>query len=508
MKHRLGVALLSAALLFGAAPAVTPALADKASNTIRFAYDQVPENIDPFFNNMRAGVIIAHHVWDTLVYRDPTTNEYKGQLAASWKQIDDKTIEFDLRRGVKFHDGTEFTADDVVFTLNFVSKPENKVTTQANVNWIDRAEKLDTYKVRLVTKETFPAAIEYLAGPVVIHPAKYYEKVGPRGMNEKPIGTGPFKVTSHVIGKSVVLERNADYFKDSPKPQPKVAKVDIRFIPDRQTQIAEVLSGGLDFIMNVPKDQAEQMANAPGFKTVAGETMRIAFLHFNSLPDGPVPAFRDVKVRQAINHAIDKDAIVKNLVGGGSRALTTPCFFSQFGCTDEGATKYPYDPAKARALLKEAGVSNLSFDFYVYRERSIAEALINYLQAAGIKANLRFMQYAAMRDQMRTNKAALGFQTWGSFSVNDVSASTPVYFGGSSDDISHDKEIQGLLKTGDSSVDPAVRKDAYKKALTLITERAYTVPLYSVPTYYVSSDALTFKAYPDELPRFWEMTWK
>jgi peptide/nickel transport system substrate-binding protein len=497
------VALMAAAVLGGG-----PAHADKASKSIRFAYDQVPENIDPFFNNMRAGVIIAHHVWDTLVYRDPTTNEYKGQLATSWKQVDDKTLEFELRRGVKFHDGTDFTADDVVFTLNFVSKPENKVTTQANVNWIEKAEKIDDYKVRVVTRQTFPAAIEYLAGPVVIHPAKYYEKVGPKGMNEKPIGSGPFKVTSHALGKSVTLERNADYFKDSPKPSPKVEKVEIRFIPDRQTQMAEVLSGGLDFIMNVPKDQADQAANAPGFQAVAGETMRIAFLQFNTLPDGPVAAFRDLKVRQAINHAIDKGAIVKDLVGGGSRALVTPCFFSQFGCTQEGAADYPYDPAKAKALLKEANASGLSFDFYVYRERQIAEAIINYLQAVGIKANLRFMQYAAMRDQTRSNKAGLSFQTWGSFSVNDVSASTPVWWGGGSDDISRDKEIQDLLKKGDGSVEPAVRKEAYRSALALITQRAYSVPLYSVPTYYVASDQLVFKSYADELPRFWEMTWK
>src|SRR3954471_9020210 len=188
-----------------------PALAGKADNTIRFAYDQAPESVDPFFNNVRIGVIIGQHVWDTLVYRDPSTGEYKGQLASAWRQVDDKTIEFDLRQGVKFHNGDEFDADDVVYTMNFVSKPENKVVTQANVSWIDHAEKLDKHKVRIVTKQVFPAAIEYLAGPVVIHPHAYYEKVGPKGQNEKPVGSGPYKVTSHVIGKSITLERNPDY---------------------------------------------------------------------------------------------------------------------------------------------------------------------------------------------------------------------------------------------------------------------------------------------------------
>ena len=88
-----------AATVLAATAFATPALAQKAANTVRFAYDQAPENVDPFFNNVRIGVIIGANVWDTLIYRDPNTNEYKGQLAKSWKQIDDKTIEFELREG-------------------------------------------------------------------------------------------------------------------------------------------------------------------------------------------------------------------------------------------------------------------------------------------------------------------------------------------------------------------------------------------------------------------------
>src|SRR3954463_1266732 len=101
----------AAFVLASLAGGLAPAYADKAQNTIRFAYDQAPENVDPFFNNVRIGVIIGQHVWDTLVYRDPNSGEYKGQLASGWRQVDDKTIEFDLRQGVKFHNGDEFDAD-------------------------------------------------------------------------------------------------------------------------------------------------------------------------------------------------------------------------------------------------------------------------------------------------------------------------------------------------------------------------------------------------------------
>ncbi|NYT81151.1 ABC transporter substrate-binding protein [Alcaligenaceae bacterium] len=485
------------------------ALADKKSDTLRMAYDQAPESVDPYFNNVRIGVIIAANVWDTLLYRDPLTNEYVGQLAKSWKQIDDRTLEFELREGVKFHNGEEFDADSVVYTLTYVADPANKATTQQNVRWIDKVEKLGKYKVRIISKEPFPGAKEYLSTTVAIHPAKYYKEVGPQGMNAKPVGTGPYKVAEYVPGKSITLERNADYFKDSPKTQPTIGKVQIRFIPDRQTQMAEVISGGQDFIMHVPKDQAEQLKSMPNLQVVSGNTMRIVFMQMNILDGTPAPQLKDERVRKAINHAIDRQAIIKNIVGEGAEILQTICTPSQTGCTHEGATVYEYDPAKAKKLLAEAGYPNgFDVDLVAYRERNQTEAIINYLQAVGIKPKLNFLQYAAMRDMIRANKAALTHQTWGSNLVNDVSASTPVYFSFGNDDITRDPEVRDLLDKGDRTIDETQRKEAYKKALGLIAERAYAVPLWSLPVYYVASGEVSFKPYPDELVRFWEMGWK
>ena len=498
-----------AAALFAAFAAATPAVAAKKDNTIRFAYDQVPENVDPYFNNVRIGFIIGQQVWDTLIYRDPKTSEYKPQLATSWTWVNDKTLELELRHGVKFHNGAEFDADDVVFTLNFVSKPESRVVTRQNVDWIERAEKLDKYKVRIVTKRPFPAAIEYLAGPVVIYPHEYYAKVGPQGMNEHPVGSGPYRVVEHAVGKFIRLERNAHYFRDSAKPQPKVDKIEIRFIPDGQTRIAEMLADGLDMIMSVAPDQAEQLKSVPHLQVKSGETMRYVFLQFNTTETTPVPQLRDLRVRKAVMYAIDREAMVKSIVGEGARVLHTVCFPSQFGCTDAGAPRYAYDPARAKQLLAEAGFPDgFEMDLYAYRERNQTEAIIGYLRAVGIKANLRFMQYPAMRDAMRSGKAPMIHQTWGSFSVNDVSAATPVFHKFTPDDLSRDAEVRDLLERGDSSLDPNTRKQAYAKALVLIAERLYAIPLYSLPTYYVAAKDLDFTAYPDELPRFWEMSWK
>ena len=143
-----------------------------------------------------------------------------------------------------------------------------------------------------------------------------------------------------------------------------------------------------------------------------------------------------------------------------------------------------------------------------YRERQQTEAIMNYLQAVGIKPKLNFMQYAAMREMIRANKASLTHQTWASNLVNDVSASTPVYFGFGNDDITRDAEVKALLDKGDHTVDAAARKESYKKALNIIAEKAYAIPLWSLPVYYVAGKDVSFKTYPDELVRFWEMGWK
>jgi len=502
------LALAAGALALGLLFAV-PASANKKTDTLGMAYDQAPESIDPYYNNVRIGVIIAANVWDTLLYRDPVTHEYKGQLAKSWKQVNDKTLEFELRQGVKFHNGEEFDADSVVYTLNFVADPANKAVTQQNVQWIDKVEKVGKYTVRIISKEPFPAAKDYLATTLAIHPAKYYKEAGPKGMNAKPVGSGPYKVVDYQPGKSITLEKFADYFKDSPRSQPKIGKIRIRFIPDRQTQMAEVMSGGEDFIMHVPKDQADKLQAVPHLQVMSGNTMRIVFLLMNTLEGAPNPELKDARVRKAIAHAIDREAIVKNIVGSGAEIINAMCTPSQVGCTQEGSVVYKFDPALAKKLLAEAGYPNgFNIEIAAYRERNQTEAIINYLQAVGIKAKLNFLQYAAMRDMIRANKAGLVHQTWGSNLVNDVSASTPVYFAFGADDVTRNAQVRELLDKGDHTIDPKARKEIYKKALVAISEGAFAVPLWSLPVYYVASKEVSFTPYSDELVRFWEMSWK
>ncbi len=485
------------------------ALADKANDTLRVAYTKELENVDSYFNSSREGVVLQRAVWDGLIYRDPETNEYTGNLATSWDWVDEKTLELKLREGVKFHNGDDFTADDVVATVNFVAKEENGVKTQRNVNWMESAEKIDDYTVRIKTKEVFPAAIEFLSGPVSMYPAEYYAEVGPSGMGLNPVGTGPYKVTEVVPGQHFVLEKYEDYH-DSPKGQPSIGKIDIRTIPDVNTQIAELFSGSLDLIWQVPADQAEKLAEMGDQFTVSNEsTMRIGYLSMDaagrsSLDPNP---FKDIKVRQAINYAIDRQALVDNLLKGESKVVWTPCFPSQFGCAQD-VTEYSYDPEKAKELLAEAGYPDgFTTEFYAYRDRAYAEAISSYLNAVGIDTDFKMLQYSALRELNMKGEAPLSFQTWGSYSINDASAMVSQFFKHGSLDATRDDQVLEWLDVADSSTDPEKRIEFYRKAIQRITEQAYWAPMFSYNTNYVTSKEVNYTPTADEVLRFTTMTW-
>src|SRR6185312_88389 len=160
MTTRLGAAAAIAAVI--ALLGTQDAWAGKADDTLNIAWDQPVDNVDAYFNTNREGILIARMVWDNLVERDPDTFQYKPSLATSWRWVDDVTLDFDLRKGVKFTNGDSFDADDVVYTLNFVSDPKNKALNQTNVGWIKHVEKLGLYKVRIHLKAPFPAALEFI----------------------------------------------------------------------------------------------------------------------------------------------------------------------------------------------------------------------------------------------------------------------------------------------------------------------------------------------------------
>jgi peptide/nickel transport system substrate-binding protein len=484
------------------------ALAGKGDDTLNAAFTKELESVDSYFNSAREGVILQRSIWDGLLYLNPQTGEYEGNLATSWEWVDDTTLELKLRESVKFHNGEEFDADDVVYTVNFVANPENGVVVQRNVNWMKEAVKVDKYTVRIITKEPFPAAFEYLAGPVSIYPNEYYAEVGPAGMALKPVGTGPYQVESVEPGKHFVLKKYEGYH-DSPKGKATIGTVDIRTIPDVNTQLAELFSGGVDFIWGVPADQAEKIAAMGRFNVANESTMRIGYLELDAAGrSGAENPITKRAVRQAIGHAIDRKAIVDSLLKGASKVVNSACFPTQFGC-EQDVTVHEYDPEKARQLLAEAGYPDgLEIDLYAYRDRPYAEAMLAYLAEVGIKANLKYLQYSALRDLRRNGETSMSFQTWGSYSVNDASAITSEYFKFGAEDFARDEEVKDWLDIADSSIDPAVRKENYSKALKKIAAEAYWIPLFSYNVNYVFTQDAEFTPTPDEVVRFFQVHWK
>ena len=446
-----GLCLAAAALVAAFCLAAAPAGAGKKDDTLVWATDRDNPIADPFYINTRELVVIGHHVWDTLVISDPKTAEIKPLLATKWKWVDPTTLEFELRKGVKFHSGKEMDADDVVYTFNHASNNDNAIANFALLAWIKNAEKVDAGNVRINLNRPFPPALAYLAGLGFIMQKGHYDNapVKPDGKKDfgavKPNGTGPYKITEVKPGEHILMEKNADYFKDGFKGDPKISKIRFRTIKDGNTRTAELMTGAIDWLWDVPKDQAERIQANPAIVVENAKTLRVAYLQFDATGASGQKFFTDKRVRQAVAHAIDREAITKNLVGPASEVIHAACHPDQFACTDD-VPKYAYDPVKAKALLKEAGYADgFEFDIYAYREREFTEAVIGDLVKVGLKPKLNYVQYTAFTENVHKGRTPLAHGTWGSNSVPDVSAIAGHFFTQRPDDLTRDPEVKRLI---------------------------------------------------------------
>jgi peptide/nickel transport system substrate-binding protein len=502
----LPVAALALAVVAG------PVWADKANDTLVWSTDRDATVVDPYYNNTRELVIIGQTVWDMLLFRDLDTGEYQPLLATSYKWIDNTTLEFELRDDVVFHDGRKLTADDVVYTVNFVSDKDNGVLTFKNVGWMKNAEKLGEHKVRINLHKPFPAALPYLSNAVAIMPAGHYDSAPVNAEGKKdygavaPVGTGPYKVVEVRAGEAIVMKKNENYFEGGPKGTPAIGNLVFRTIKEMNTQMAELMTGGIDWIWDVPKDQAEKLSGA--VQVVNAPTMRVSYIQFDVNGKSGQDFFTKKKVREAFAHAVDREAIAKNLVGGASVVTHSACHPVQFGCSQD-VPQWRHDPALAKQKLSEAGYPDgFEFDLYAYRQREYTEAVIGDLAKIGIKANLKFMQYRALRDLVWKNQTPVNHMTWGSNSIPDASAITSHFFTGGRDDFAKDPAVMKALETADNSTDPAVRKRSYKEALARVSGELYWLPMFTYAKYYAFSNELDFTPTPDEIPRFFTAKWK
>ena len=497
-------AIMATALLTGA-----DAQAQRSQDRLVFLSEREPPSYDFFMQTNREGVILNRMMFDGLVRTDPVTGEVTPGLATEWEYIDPVTIRFRLREGVTFHNGDGFTADDVAFTVEYNNNPENRTVARSRTNWIERVEVHGPYELTLRLHSPFPAAMEFLNANVPVYPRAYFESVGTEGFSANPVGTGRYRVERAELGREIVLRRNHDYW-GGPDDNGHIETIVMRFVPERNTQVAELMSGNAHLIWQVPADQATRMERLPNISVVLGDTMRYAYLQFESglRPNARPSPVHDARVRQAIAHAIDRQSIVDNIMGGGT-VLHLPCYTTQFGCEAPDAPIYAYDPERARMLLAEAGFPNgFTINFYGYRDRPVAEAVMGYLSAVGIETSLQWLQYSALRDRVRNGEIEFNFMAWGSSSINDIANSVSYFFRGTPDDTALDPDVIQWLTEGDSAVEREERLVPYRKALTRIMEEVYKVPMFSYAYFYAMSADLEFTPTPDEIVHLYDARWR
>lgn len=497
-----------AGLLIALAACASPAAAQKSAGTLRIAWRSAVPDLDPYRNQLRTGLVLAHHVWDTLIYRDPETLQMKPLLATTWRQTDDTTFEFELRQGVKFHDGSPFTADDVVYTVNTVLTDPG-VAVPTNYSYLAGAEQIDDFHVRIKLKRAFPAALEYLAMTLPILPHAYRDRVGASGFSQAPVGTGPYKVTRIDGTAEIDLARNDEYF-DGPKGHPAIQFLVIREVPDATEEINEILTGQADWIWDFNPDQFETISRVQSLQAVRAESMRVGYLQMDAAGrTGAGNPITNLKVRQAIAHAIDRTTIARQLVQGGSRVLDAACFPTQTGCDQAIAVKYEFDPVLAKKLLADAGYPDgFDTELVTYLLPQYSGAIQTYLKAVGINARITQLQASAAVQKVTAGENPLTAGNWGSYSINDVSAILPFFFTGGPNDYARDPVLTKLIDAGETTTDADLRRKDYSDALRRIADQAYWLPLYTAITTYAFSRQLNFKPYSDELPRFFLSSWK
>src|SRR6266403_2437333 len=292
--------------------------AQTKDDTVVYALQSDVNTWDPPNSVLREAFILSYNVFDHLAARDVKTGKVGPSLALSWKNLDDTTWEVKLRKGVKFHDGSPFTARDVKATFDRVLNPENKLVARGNHAKIKSVEIVDESTVHFITDGPYPLFVERLSA-LVMQSEKAIKEKGHEWMQENPVGTGPYKLLKWSKKQEHLLVRNDEYW--GPKPAFKYVRV--RIIPEQATQIAELMSGGVDLIKAVPPDQMDVINKSGQARTSTSPILRPAFIEFDSAARGGPNPFTDRRVRVAANLAGDHDAIIKHVLNGlGDRVAT------------------------------------------------------------------------------------------------------------------------------------------------------------------------------------------
>jgi peptide/nickel transport system substrate-binding protein len=361
------------------------------------------ESMDPLFTQARFSDNIMLTMFETLVTRDSEMH-YSPRLAESWKILSPTVWQFQLRKGIRFHDNEPFTAQAVKYSIMRLYDPAIKAPSFLKGFFqLDRVDVLDDSTVNIVTKQPAPLMLEWLVNFYMVAP-RFYSSVPLAQAALRPVGTGPYIFKEWVHDDHVAVTANPNYW--GPKPQ--IQTIVFRPVPEAGTRIADLLSGGADIIVNVPPDQLNRVngSSIAAVKTVEGG--RDIFIGMRT--DRAV--LKDARVRQAMNYAVDVDTILRSLLNGKGRRMATVVN----AYANPAVKPYAYDVGKARALLAEAGwkVENgmlmkdgqplsVTLDTPVgryIRDKEIAEAVGSYLQAVGVQVKVNPLAWPVYAKKM------------------------------------------------------------------------------------------------------------
>src|SRR5438309_8975068 len=364
--------------------------------------------VDWTTNNM------LEHIYDRLLDRDAKTFKPRPMLATEWKIVNDTTWEFKLRRNVKFHNGEPFTAASVKATIDYALDPASKSHFATAAYWglVKEVQVVDDYTVRFVTKQPWPNLVDSASlTNSLIMPAKALKELGPAKLAEKPIGTGPFRFVEWRRDERLVLERNPDYWQGAAD----VSRVTFRFIPEFSARMAALLSGEIDIMKDVPPHAVEAIERSGRAKLRATVSSRINYLALVNLKPGPM---QDVRVRPAMNYAVNVDELIKQVLKGRASRMCGP--LAPANVVYAPVECYKYDPARAQALFREAGIEpttlQLKLDTPSGRyplDKDVSQAIAAQLQRLGIKTNVVVNEWGTHLAKIKNrNTGDLFFLGW------------------------------------------------------------------------------------------------
>ena len=430
--------------------------------------------VDWTTNNM------LEHIYDRLLDRDAKTFKPKPMLAESWKIVNDTTWEFKLRKGVKFHNGEPFTAQSVKATIDYALDPASKSHFAGASYWglVKEVQVVDDFTVRFVTKQPWPNLADSAAlTNSLIMPAKALKELGPQKLAEKPIGTGPFRFVEWKRDERLVLERNPDYWQGPAD----VSRVTFRFIPEFSARLAALLSGEIDIMKDVPPHAVEAIEKSGRATLRSTVSSRINYLALVNLKPGPM---QDLRVRRAMNHAVDVDELIKQVLKGRASRMCGPLASANVDYAP--AECYKYDPPRAQALFKEAGLDpsqlQLTLDTPSGRyplDKDVSLAIAAQLQRLGIKVNVVVNEWGTHLDKIKNrNTGDMFFLGWGP-ALYGQGTIQPLFLADQTySSYGNNKTIDEKIARAQTLLEPKARAAAYAELQRLIRDEAPWVFLW------------------------------